>query len=356
MVGGQAGCARDRCLRANLCLMSASLSLSWRIAVVVLGLVSTAACSDDSSAEDPNVLPTASASASGTGTSSTTAGGTADGADTTAAPTADTTAGTGPELSFPATYRFDCIDIIEMGDSDGDGAPDGGAIQAMILENTWSSDIDNYKLNVLLTVRARDEAATEATIVIGSGVGMASDGLCAEPSSASAEYTAGFDASAAQWQPSGGDACAEPATGEGFGGTYTLELGPDDDVFIYAEDDDGTVFNCVPGGGAPNAVPLHAIQASVTVDASETVSAGQLTGCLLDSEAQALCSCLGECSGSAHEDCGGCPDGSVPLAVLLGDVGATDNCTAIMGETAYDLTVGFTSRRIDVGEPMTCGG
>ena len=35
-----------------------------------------------------------------------------------------------------------------------------------------------------------------------------------------------------------------------------------------------------------------------------------LTGCLVDSEAQTLCSCLGECVGSPHADCGGCPDGS----------------------------------------------
>ncbi|MCH9686957.1 MAG: hypothetical protein K0V04_36315, partial [Deltaproteobacteria bacterium] len=104
-----------------------------------------------------------------------------------------------------------------------------------------------------------------------------------------------------------------------------------------------------------NAVPLHAIRAEVTVDANDQVSAGRLSGCLVDSEAQLLCSCLDECAGSADEACGGCPDGSRPLAVLLGSVGPTDACTSVMGEPAYDLTVGFTTARLAVDEPMTCG-
>lgn len=139
-------------------------------------------------------------------------------------------------------------------------------------------------------------------------------------------------------------------------GTYTFELTPADTVYVYAEDDDGTVFNCTAGGGAPNAVPLHAVQAIVTVDSGEVVAAGQLTGCLLDAEAQGLCSCLGECSGTPHADCGGCPDGSVPLSELLEGVGPTDRCTEVMGATAYDLTVGFTTTRLSIDEPMTCGG
>jgi hypothetical protein len=103
-------------------------------------------------------------------------------------------------------------------------------------------------------------------------------------------------------------------------------------------------------------VPLHAIRATVTVDEDDEAAAGQLTGCLVDSEAQALCSCLGECAGSPHADCGGCPDGSVPLAQLLGGVGPTDDCTSRMGETAYDLTVGFSTHRLAIDEPMTCAG
>jgi len=318
---------------------------------VVLALPLVAAgCGDDGNGEE-NVLPTASASGSTTASSAST--GTTMSEDDL---TADTTAG-GSGATFPATYLFDCIDIIEMGDSNGDGMPDGDAIQVTLLENTWASDIAAFKLNIMLTVLERDDAAGTATIVVGSGVGTSAADMCLEPTSLSPENAATFDAGSAQWQPSNAQgSCIEPATGDGFGGTYTFELSANEAIYIYAEDDDGTVFNCVPGGAAPNAVPLHAVTATVTLDANEQVAAGRLTGCLVDSEAQELCSCLGECAGAANPDCGGCPDGSVPLAVLLGDVGPTDDCTATMGETAYELTVGFVNRRLAVEQPMTCGG
>ena len=37
-------------------------------------------------------------------------------------------------------------------------------------------------------------------------------------------------------------------------GTYELEMGKDDFVFIYAEDNDGTAFNCSLEAGAPSAI------------------------------------------------------------------------------------------------------
>lgn len=327
----------------------ATSRVRWVRGVVGMLLGAGACGGDDEGGQ--NVLPTASASGSGESTADSTAAGPETGVE----PTADTTAGT--EVMFPATYRFDCIDIVQIGDSDGDGQPDGEAIQGTLLENTWAADIDAFKLNIMLTVSSRDDAAGMAELRIGSGIGTDASDLCTEPTTVSDSRMAGFDPADAQWQPSGASGtCSEPASsGDGLGGTYTFELGPTDTVYIYAEDDDGTVFNCVPGGGAPNAVPLHAIVATVTVDASEQLAAGQLSGCLVDSEAQALCSCLGECTGAANPDCGGCPDGAVPLAQLLGGVGATDNCTALMGETAYDLTVGFTSRRLATDDPMVCG-
>jgi hypothetical protein len=324
--------------------------------VLVGLLLGAAGCGDDGPS---NVLPPASDSSSGATVADATVADTAM-ADTTVADpdtgvdvTADTTAGGG--TMFPATYRFDCIDIVEIGDGNEDGQPDGESIQGTLLENTWAADIVNFKLNILLTVSARDDMAGTAELLIGSGIGPDAASLCTEPTTASEPQMAGFDAAAAQWQPSSRGACAEPAAGTGgFGGTYTFELGAADTVYIYAQDTDGTVFNCVPGDGAPDAVPLHAIQATVTVDENDQVAAGQLSGCLVDAEAQGLCSCLGVCTGSAHADCDGCPDGSVPLAQLLAGVGATDNCTQIMGETAYDLTVGFTTRRLAVAEPMLC--
>jgi hypothetical protein len=308
------------------------------------------ACGDDEGGEQ-NVLPTASDSGTGDATADSNGPG---GPDTGTDATADTTAGT--ELMFPATYRFDCIDIVQIGDSDGDGQPDGEAIQGLLLENTWVSDIEAFKLNIMLTVRTRDDAAGMAELLIGSGIGTGASDLCTEPTTAVDPQTASFDATVAEWQRSTTmGTCAEPAaSSDGSGGTYVLELAPEDTVYIYAQDTDGTVFNCAQGGGAPNAVPLHAIRATVTVDDSEQMAAGQLTACLVDSEAQSLCSCLGQCSGTASPDCGGCPDGSVPLAQLLAGVGPTDNCTELMGETAYDLTVGFATRRLAIDEPMLC--
>lgn len=317
---------------------------------VVVGLLLGVGACGGGDEEPINMLPTATDSSSSSVTADTTAA-----PETGVEPTADTTAG-GSGVTFPATYRFDCIDIVQIGDSDGDGMPDGEAIQGTLLENTWAADIDAFKLNIMLTVAARDEAGM-AELLIGSGIGTNVDDLCTETTTASAPKPATFDPAVAQWQPSSTTGvCSEPAmSSDGLGGTYTFELAASDTIYIYAQDTDGTVFNCVPGGGAPNAVPLHAISATVTMDADEQLSAGQLSGCLVDSEAQGLCSCLGVCQGAAHPDCGGCPDGSVPLAQLLAGVGATDNCTALMGETAYDLTVGFTSRRLAVDEPMTCG-
>ena len=321
--------------------------------MVMMGLLPGAgACGDDGGGT--NVLPTTSddgnADTTATGPGSETGPGTS-----VDEATADTTAGGGGPV-FPATYRFDCIDVVQMGDGNGDGEPDGEAIQALLLENTWAADIAAYKLNIMLTVRSRDDAAGMAELLIGSGIGPDASDLCTEPTTAGDPRPASFDASVATWQPSDAQgACAEAAAGGSFGGTYTFETPPEDTIYIYAQDTDGTVFNCVPDGSSPNAVPLHALQATVTVDEDENVSAGELTGCLVDAEAQNLCSCLGQCAGTPHADCGGCPDGSVPLAELLGGVGPTTRCTDLMGETAYDLTVAFTTRRLDVDEPMTCG-
>ena len=310
------------------------------LGVALLALLGLAACpSGDDVAGD--------GTASGTSGSAT---------DTSPPETADTTAG-GGEVMLPATYRFDCIDVVRMGDGDGDGEPDGEAIQALLLENTWAADIAAFKLNIMLTVRSRDDAAGMAELLIGSGIGPDASDLCTEPTTAGAPRPASFDAAAATWQPSGAEGtCAEAAAGGAFGGTYTFEVPADDTIYIYAQDTDGTVFNCVPGGGAPNAVPLHAVRSTVTMDESGEVVAGELTGCLLASEAQDLCSCLSNCQGVGHPDCGGCPDGSVPLAALLNGVGPTEGCTNLMGDTAYDMRVRFATQRVGDDVPMTCAG
>jgi hypothetical protein len=332
--------------------MDATTTRALALGLMTGGLFGAGACGDDGGGT--NILPTTSGANEDTTASSSAGPTTAAEADATADATADTTAGGGPLL--PATYRFDCIDVVQMGDGNGDGEPDGEAIQALLLENTWAADIAAFKLNIMLTVRTRDDASGMAELLIGSGIGPDAGNLCTEPTTAADPRPASFEAGVGTWQPSAAaGTCAEPAAGGSFGGTYDFEVSADDTIYIYAQDDDGTVFNCVPGGGAPNAVPLHAIRATVTVDENENVAAGQLSGCLVDAEAQNLCSCLGQCAGSPHASCGGCPNGSVPLAQLLGGVGPTNNCTSIMGQTAYDLTVGFTTRRLAVDEPMRCG-
>lgn len=315
----------------------------------VLALPFAVGCGDDGGST-PNVLTQGSDTTASATTAATTTADTAADMDDV-----DTTAG-GGEPSFPATYRFNCMDIIELGDSNDDGIADGDAFQATLLQNTWVNDINMFKLNIMLTVSERDDEAGTATINIGSGIGPSLTDQCVEGTTASPDYQAAFDPDSAQWQPSGGqESCVEPATGDGFGGTYSLQLAASDTVYIYAQDDDGTEFNCVPGGGAPNAVPLHAITAEVTVDANNEIAGGTMTGCLLDSEAQELCSCLGVCAGDVHADCGGCPGGATPLGQLIEGVGPTDNCTRIMGAPAYDFTAGFTTQRLADPSPMACG-
>src|SRR5690606_13046547 len=152
--------------------------LAGVLGVVGAGLGSLAGCGDDDGGGQ-NVLPTASASGTGSASGTTAGEASTAGPDTDADATADTTAG--PSASLPATYRFDCIDVGQRGDGNGDGERDGEAFQAMLLENTWAADIDAHKLNVMLTVRSRDDGAGSAELLIGSGIGPSDDDLCTEP-------------------------------------------------------------------------------------------------------------------------------------------------------------------------------
>lgn len=300
----------------------------------------------DTTAEDTGVETTGA-------TTDQTSGATTD--ETTGATNGETTGGVEP--TPPSTHRFGCLDIVDLGDGDGDGMPDGTAIQALLLQNTWAADIQDFRLNIMLSVLSSDAASGMAELRVSSGIGANAEQLCAEASSRSDVLPASFDAAVTAWQPlQAPGACAEPAMGggAGSGGTYELETGALDTIYIYAQEADGTELNCVPGGGAPSAVPLHAVRAEVTLDAANEIGAGELTGCLLATEAEDLCSCLSDCSGAGHADCGGCPNGSVPLDALLGGVGTTDNCTALMGAPAYDLRVRFSTQRLMIEEPMVC--
>ncbi|MBV1858138.1 MAG: hypothetical protein KUG77_06970 [Nannocystaceae bacterium] len=242
----------------------------------------------------------------------------------------------------PVTYRFDCIDIQMIGDADST------VIQAQILGNTWGSDIDQFKLNILLEVASRDAEAGEAMLGILSGVGPDAAGQCAQSETVSDLIPVTFAASETRWGPgSAVGECSAPTSGSD-GVSYQMELPPDRVVYIYSEDNDETPFNCTPAGGTPDAVPIRAVRAEVSTDASEGLVWGTLNGCLLEAEAQGLCSCLGACAGMGPDDlqtegvCAGCPVGGTPLAVLLGGVNPSENCSSIMGEPAFDLLLGFS--------------
>ncbi len=305
-------------------------------------LVLAIGCSDDGDGGQ-NMLPTVSASESGTSADTATSADT--GAETD-------TAG---EVEFPAAYRFDCIDIQGLGDGDGD------VLQAKVLETTWSADIKNFKLNIILEVVERADAT--ATVGIRSGIGSGPDDQCAEPVSATELISIAYDPATYMWAPVSGTSgvCSEAATGGGpEGGTYDMELGPDDVVYIYAQDDDTTTFNCTPDAGTPDAVPVRAVRTQVSANAAGTKLAGQLTGCILETEAQTLCSCLGECSGDGPDDlqtdgvCAGCPVGGVPLDQLLGNIQPSTRCSDLLGANAYDLLIGFTATKLP-NVPALCG-
>ncbi|HET6581976.1 MAG TPA: hypothetical protein VFG69_00990, partial [Nannocystaceae bacterium] len=257
----------------------------------------------------------------------------------------------GGGTTFPRAYRFECVEIQILGDADGD------ALQAQVLENTWNSDIDNYKLNIVFELVTRDDAAGTGTVGIRSGVGTNAGDLCSEPSSESEIVDVVYDPELTMWEPlDAGEVCSGmAAAGAPSAGTYTMTLPADSVVYIYAQDTDGTTFNCTADPGTPDAVPVRAVEATLTASVDEQIVAGNLLGCLREDEAAALCSCLGMCTPELmNENCGGCPDGSIPLQELLGDINPSQRCTDLLGSNAYDIGLGFTASLLP-SVPTTCG-
>ncbi len=309
------------------------------------------ACGSEDDGGEGNVLPTQAATedpseSSGALTSATMP------TMTTMTTSADTTAGeTDTELPFPVAYRFECVDIQALGDADGT------AFQANLLEDTWASDIDDYKLNIIFEVVSRDGGAGIGEVAIRSGVGTSAADLCAEPTSQTEAIEVGYDSASALWAPSAAaGTCSAPAeAGAVGGGSYTMALGPGVLVYIYAQDVDGMTFNCTADAAVPDAVPVRGVEAELTASPDGSTVAGQLTGCLLGSEAESLCSCLGACNPKAmNENCAGCPDGSVPLRSLLQGINPSPRCSALLGADAFDLTLGFSAVALP-NVPTTCG-
>ena len=105
----------------------------------------------------------------------------------------------------------------------------------------------------------------------------------------------------------------------------------------------------------PEHIPVKALQATVTLSEDGVTASGELLGCMTENDANQRCTCLGKCAGNDNPDCPDCPGGSIKLGALLGGINATDACTARAGETAFDVRLRFTARRL--GEvPNACSG
>jgi len=230
-----------------------------------------------------------------------------------------------PVGDFPeegVAFRLDQLKIMQLGSQDENG------FITMLLDAQWVFDVDNFNLNIILMVHSYDDSSGAAEVSVGFGVGGSSTDLCFHKPTRTEKVIV----SAKELE---------------------MQLGFDF-VSIYSEDVDGTSFNCTPAPETPDGVPLRSVTGELKVDASEdgqwAGASGTLLGCLSHAEGEKLCSCVGTCSGKAHEACGGCPDGSAPLTERLGDIVPTAECSSLLGEDAYDLRVDFTGERIPIPE------
>ena len=253
------------------------------------------------------------------------------------------------ESSLLGTYRIDCIKIEQLGSVDAD------AFQTQFLGIAWTADIRDFKLNIMVDVHALDADAGTATLQIRSGIGADEFTLCGEKTTVSPPSDGTFDPGTARIRPTtdperlddglcADDTAANVATAEG---TATFQLATDELVWIYAEDNDKTTFNCTADPAEPDAVPLHRVSADIVFGPGGSWAAGRLHGCLNLAEAEVLCSCIGSCQGAPGEGpCVGCPDGSKPLASQLAGVTPSDKCTDIMGEPSFDLVASFSALQL----------
>lgn len=248
-----------------------------------------------------------------------------------------TSADTGPEVDSSVmlddsgaadvtrvAYRFTKLDIQQLG-SQIKGEPT--ALQLNVLNQQWADDIENYKLSIMLTVDDYPESGTGTTGVrVGSGVGTNNEDQCIEPSSV-----------------------AEPVPSDVVDDVISIAF-PEQPIYIYSEDDEGVQFNCTPDPMVPDAVPIRTATGTATLAEDRLSVTGELLGCLTRSDAETLCTCLRECRGGQHPDCGGCPNGAVPLASLLGGIAPQEECTERFGADAFIIRVEFDAVAITVPE------
>lgn len=276
------------------------------IAAVSACLAAVAGCTDDP-ADEPNVLPPLPR----------------DAAPPDAAPAPDGGGDGGADPAGPAFYRFTRIEILQLGNQTPDSAPN---FQLTTLERQWATDIEDFKLVILLEI---DREA--GTLRAHGGRGPSNAELCIPA-------------------PSSSDAFPAPFQDER---RFTFTPDPSVTFRIYAENE-GEVLNCTVDPDVFDAVPLNGVQGEATLSAGEDTLEGRLTACLPRAEADALCSCLGgDCRGGNHPRCPGCPSGAAPLTALLGNIPPQDECTTRIGETGYLIEVEFSAERIPT--PSACG-
>ncbi len=256
------------------------------------------------------------------------------------------------------SFLVDCIRIENLGNV----GPEG--FQTQFLGRAWTADITARKLNIIFDVIGRNVGGGALTLQLHSGIGTSLSDMCNEPTSDSPIVEGSFVVDGGDKvpfpTPGDEDPCIVDKPGEtGLGDKGTVELGTDDRVFIYAEDDNGVPFNCT-SDPTPDAVPLRAIHFTITLTPDGTRAAGRLTGCLSLREATSLCSCIGKCAGAngpgdvqAEGPCEGCPLGGKPLSTQLAGVKPTPKCTALLGEDAFDLDANFSATRMP-SKPLTC--
>ena len=266
-----------------------------------------------------------------------------------------------PTDLLPSFYRFECMEVRKLGSVGADG------FQAALLRSQWNTDIDAYKLNILIAIDTLDPAQGTGSIRVASGVGTGPDDQCLESQSTSEPYPVIFRPREQEYacvDTGGSDhegACVEARqSASGVYGSLDFELAPEDLFYIYAEDHNHTPFNCTPDPAVADAVPLRAVTGTFTVSGDGEVLSGNILGCLTLEEGSRVCSCLNACHGATgpedvrtEGDCAGCPKGSIALTTLLFGVEPTERCTQLMGEDAFDMDIAFCADRLG-HLPVSC--
>ncbi|MSP73024.1 MAG: hypothetical protein EXR76_12840 [Myxococcales bacterium] len=274
------------------------------------------------------------------------------------APVPDLGDGGLPSL-YPATYRFQCLHIHKLGEVAPDGTPPA---QAGILNNLWQSDISRYRLNILIGIEAFDDVSNIARTFIASGVGLDDLLQCREPTTDSVRFDSPVEFGEPQFAPAPmGEltTCAIDGAGTEALGTTRVVVPAESAVYIYAQDENNTTFNCTPDEALPQAVPLRHVRADATISSDTGRLTGELKACLTASDIANLCSCIGACAAIGPDDvqpsgsCGGCPKGAIPLGVQLAGLRSSPACEALVGGDAYELVASFNAQRLP-GVPEVC--